>query len=268
MNEPDATGTMVELEAALYHADPALGSTDVRNLLRSPAHYRQAREGAWESEALRIGTLAHECILEPDRWSVRRTLPVVDKRTKAGRQALADFVEHAGAEGCHVVTAADRMLCEAMRDAVFEHRMARVLLEHTELYEQSCFWVEDGVSCKGRFDGFAPGLILDLKTTQDASPGAFRQAVPRYGYHTQAAHYRRGAHAATGELCDYVIVAVEKAAPFSVAVYTLDDEAISVGQIRRAFALRQYAKCRESGQWPGYPEAVQTLSLPYWATKE
>ena len=259
---------LVDMEEAPYHAAPALGSTDIKNLLRSPAHYKAAKDHPMESEALAIGSLVHECVLEPDTWALRRDLPDVNKRTKAGKAELADFLSVAGEEGWLPVSAEDRVLCESIRESVMGHRMAALMLESAEMREQSCFWTDGDVRCKARFDGLTKGLIIDLKTTVDASSGAFRNAVARYGYHTQAAHYCVGAHKATGEWPDYAIIAVEKKPPYACAVYTMDEEAMSVGALRRDEALSRFIKCKESGQWPGYPEAVQALSLPNWAKQE
>ena len=258
---------LVDMEEQAYHAAPALGSTDLKNLLRSPAHYKAAKEAPLESEALRVGTLVHECILEPDTWALRRDLPEVNKRTKAGKEKLAEFYEVAGEEGWLPVEPKDRALCEGMRESVMGHRLVRAVLESADKKEQSCFW-HDQVDCKARFDGLAEGLVLDLKTTQDASPGAFRTAVARYGYHVQAAHYCAGAHAVTGEWPDYAILAIEKKPPYACAVYQLDEQAMAVGSEQREVAISRYIRCQQEGKWPAYPETVTTLSLPNWAKQE
>jgi exodeoxyribonuclease VIII len=156
-----------------------------------------------------------------------------------------------------------------MRESAMQHRLVRAMLESADKREQSCFWLDElGVDCKARFDGLAPGMILDLKTTQDASPGAFRTAVARYSYHVQAAHYSIGAQAATGQWPDYAIIAVEKKPPYACAVYTLDEDAMAVGAQQREEAINRYAQCGTTGLWPAYPETVQTLSLPNWAKQE
>jgi exodeoxyribonuclease VIII len=258
---------LVDMDEGPYHEAPALGSTDLKNLLRSPAHYQAAKSAPMASEALRVGTLVHECILEPDTWALRRDIPDINKRTKKGKEELAKFYEVAGEEGWLPVEPKDRALCEGMRDSAMQHRLVRAVLESAERREQSCFWV-DQVDCKARFDGLAEGLVLDLKTTQDASPGAFRSAVARYGYHVQAAHYCAGAHAVTGEWPDYAILAVEKTAPYACAVYTLDEDALAIGAQRRDEAIGRYIQCQQTGLWPAYPETVTTLSLPNWAKQE
>lgn len=261
---------LVDMDEAPYHAAPALGSTDLKNLLRSPAHYKAAKEAPMASEALRVGTLVHECILEPDTWALRRDIPDVNKRTKAGKEALQKYYEVAGEEGWLPVDPDDRALCEGMRESAMAHRLVRSVLNAADKKEQSCFWRDvsvdaTGVDCKARFDGLAPGLILDLKTTQDASPGAFRNAVARFDYHVQAAHYCTGAHAVTGMWPDYAILAIEKKPPYACAVYELDEQAMAVGAERRELAIRQYVECKRTGKWSAYPETVQTLSLPRWA---
>ncbi|MCC7277478.1 MAG: PD-(D/E)XK nuclease-like domain-containing protein, partial [Chromatiaceae bacterium] len=63
-------------------------------------------------------------------------------------------------------------------------------------------------------------------------------------------------------------LAVEKAPPFAVGVYRLPDAALELGRRRWAEACRTYAACVESGQWPGYGDAIRELILPGWALNE
>ena len=257
-----------DLPEEAYHAHHALGSTDIRNLLRSPAHFVVAKTQGIESEALRLGTLVHECILDPDLWAKRVTAPTFNRRTKIGKERAAKWADRVAAEGLREVNANDRALCEAMRESAMRHRLVRAVLEHAKHRETSCFWEWGGVECKARLDAMADGLVLDLKTTQDATPAAFRNAVARYHYHVQAAHYSTGVREVTGTWPDYAMVAIEKTPPYGCAVYMLDEEAISVGLDLWERALGVYKKSVETGEWPAYQETTQTLTLPRWAAEE
>jgi len=258
-----------DVPEAQYHADPALGSTDLKNILRSPAHYITAKGEPLDSPALRLGTLVHECILDPDLWSKRVTSPKFDRRTKAGKAEYAEWTARVDAEGLREVSVDDRALCEAMRESAMRAPLVRAVLEHAKDREVSCFWkdADTGVHCKARLDAHKPGLVMDLKTTQDASSGAFRNSVARFRYHVQAAHYSEGVRAVTGEWPDYAIVAIEKTPPYACAVYMLDEEALGVGALMREHALKVYAECCEKDEWPGYVQTTQVLTLPRWAAE-
>ncbi len=64
----------------------------------------------------------------------------------------------------------------------------------------------------------------------------------------------------------FVFIAVEKTPPYAVALYELDAEAVDLGRALARRDLARYANARDFGVWPGYPDAVQSLSLPKWAT--
>jgi hypothetical protein len=96
--------------------------------------------------------------------------------------------------------------------------------------EQSYFWtdVETREECKCRPDWHSADgkIIVDVKTTEDASPGKFlRSSVLGWRYHVQAAFYMQGLP--TAEV--FLFVVVEKKPPFAVAVYSLPQKLIDRG---------------------------------------
>jgi hypothetical protein len=64
---------------------------------------------------------------------------------------------------------------------------------------------------------------------------------------------------------DYLFIAAEKSPPYQVAVYRLDDEVLARAHQEMQGAMRRLALCYETGDWPGYYEDIQTLTLPPWA---
>ena len=125
---------------------------------------------------------------------------------------------------------------------------------------------------RGRPDALGDNLIVDLKTAQDASPEAFARTAANFGYHAQAAYYLDGLRE-LGE-CDedavFLFVVVEKTAPYGVAVYNLDEEALDAGRTVYQRAWQTMRQCRASNNFPGYSASrnIETLSLPRWATRE
>ena len=135
--------------------------------------------------------------------------------------------------------------------------------------EVSVFWQDEdtGEECRCRPDYWNDGynIIVDLKTTQDASPTGFAKSIANYRYHVQAAFYMQGVYAATGKYPErFVFIAIEKEAPFAVGVYEIDADALALGRELYQRDLRTLQQAKQSQQWHAYPKP-QILSLPKWA---
>jgi len=105
---------------------------------------------------------------------------------------------------------------------------------------------------------------VDLKTTEDASPG-FRKSIANFRYHVQAAWYLDGVERATGRRPEqFLFVCVEKRAPYACAVYAADAEMIEAGAKQTRMDLDKLAECKASNSWPGYSNQIETISLPAW----
>ena len=267
-----ATGFRPDLPFADYLAEERLSPSRAKLLSKSPAHDRYNRDHPpTETPALRIGKAVHSLALEGrpafDRGFT--VAPECDRRTREGKALWTDFT--AASERRTVLTASEAELVEGMAGAILSHPLAPALLADGTP-ELSMLWddPETGCPCKGRADlaRLADGAIIDLKTTIDASPAAFARSALSFGYHTQAAAYLSGAAALGADAGDFIIVAVEKSAPFAVGIYRLPNAALELGRRRWREACALYAQCLETGRWPGYPEAITELTLPNWATAE
>ena len=246
-----------------YHADPAISASHLKAVMQSPYHYWARyldphRLPVEPTAAMKLGSLVHCAVLEPDELSSRYGV-CGPRNTKAGKEQA----ERMATAGIEAVTAGDMLTANCMADSVRRHPAASALLAHGKA-EQS-FWWDDlptGLRCKCRPDWYQGSTIVDLKTCQDASPAAFARSVATFAYHVQAAHYLTGLHGAGR----FVFIAVEKTAPYAVAVYELDHAAMALGRTMRDNALDVIATCKAADMWPGYGDtSVQTLSLPGWA---
>lgn len=234
---------------------------------KTPAHAFEAMTHPEPpTPALRLGSAIHMAVLQPDLFATRYAVaPAVDRRTKDGKAAWEAFaVEN---DGRTILTADEWRECLAVRDSVAAHPTARKLLEGEA--ERSAVWqdADTGVWCKGRFDDIARrvGALTDLKTTADASPSAFTRSIYRYGYYLQAAHYLQGAQALGIDAGFFTVIAVEKTAPYCVAVYHIRDDAVQAGYDELRQLLETYARCEETGVWPGYPNEAVEIDLPPYA---
>lgn len=269
--EPPAfvPGVFRDMPAARYHAVEAMSSSGARAILRSPQHFRLWRTEAREpTAAMQFGTAVHAGILEPETFDrVVVVAPEFNARTAAGRAERDAFrAAHAGAV---ILSPDDFDRARRCIDAVRAHRAARALLDGAER-ELSLFWHDArfGCPCKARLDARNHSGIVDLKTTTDASPEEFARSVASYGYHRQAAHYFSGAEHvldATPEF--FAFIAAESEPPHGVACYTLPGAAVMAGAHSMNRALERYAAALAAGKWSGYPDQIESLSLPKWAMR-
>ena len=117
--------------------------------------------------------------------------------------------------------------------------------------------------------GLARQLMVDYKTTTDASPEEFARSVARYGYHIQGWWYPALVSALMDEPDPAMVFVVQETeAPYLVAVYELDPTAIKIGGLLGRRAMNTYKACMASGHWPGYSTQVESLRLPYYVENQ
>ncbi len=249
-----------------YLAIDAVNISTLLHMAKSPAHYRHAlMPGAGkDTTALAFGRLVHMAILEPDRYAAE--VAIWDGGRRAGKEWTAWQLANAGRVQA---TEDEHEQCIAMSAAVNGHRAAGAYLASAAaLTEQTVKWRHGlGIDCKGRLDWVDPGqnLVIDLKTTRDATEFEFGRAAARYKYHTRAAWYADGCAARFGEMPGFVLIAVEKEPPYAVAVYRIGDQALDMGRNDYEKLLIQLKVCRERDEWPGICGDSETeLMLPEW----
>jgi len=261
------------MDSATYHAHPAVSKSHLDLVARSPLHYFARfldpnREVPEPTAAMRIGTALHTLVLEQDQFEERYvTAPQVDRRTKAGKEAWAEFEAEAG--GRELIAADDRVMISRMAEAVWLHPAAAALLHWQGKAETTHMWTDaaTGLECKCRPDWLTNDhrLLIDLKTTEDASPSGFRKSIANFRYHVQASWYLDGIKQATDTRPDqFLFCCVEKKPPYAVAVYAADEQMIEHGQQQTMRDLAKLAECKAAGSWPGYSDQIEPISLPPW----
>lgn len=271
---PATTGTIeLGVPAEVYHRRE-LGVVSAGVLRRleeqTPAHYR-----AWVDEtddadtpAMRFGRAYHDRVLLPDLFAKTYQVPPYfgDMRSSTSRKDRDDWL--AANPGVVLLPPDDREKMEAMREALFrDPYIAALFADGDSEVTLRCTDEATGLRCKARADRWnrRKRYMVDLKTTDDASPRAFGRSVVRYGYDVTHAHYTECAKACGEPIDEYLIVAQEKRAPYLAAVYQLDAAAEARGYEIRQRGIDKMAACMSSGEWPGYPRGVQPLALPGWA---
>lgn len=261
---PGGPGIYPSLSMSDYRNLPAVSRSQLWAAInQSPAHAWTKRP---ETAAMSDGSAIHCATLEPKEWE-RRYAPAPNRTTRAGKDRAAQLE----ADGLNLITPASFETACRVRDAVHNHPIARQVFSQGQAEESAvALDPETGLLVKVRPDYVrGDGAMADLKTTEVAAPNRFATSCARYGYHLQAAMYPWVWEMAGGGLVEmFVIVAVEKSPPYAVAVYELDQAAISAGLKVMHRALALWKSCRDTDHWPSYPESIQTIYLPDWAYRE
>lgn len=224
-----------------------------------------------DTEAQKIGRAVHSAILEPDLFNEQflSLPPDLDRRTAKGKELFEAL--KAGNQHRTLLKAADFNKAIEIATAVRSNSEVLRLLEgaHVEL---SVDWVDPvtAVKCKARIDAYNEDMavVVDIKTTNDASPGGFPRKLCAYGYNRQAAWYIDALQANHEAARHFVFVAVEKDPPYAVGLYRLNDEAIKLSRAENDALLKKYAECQATDSWPGYTDGIADIALPDYATNE
>jgi hypothetical protein len=257
-----------------YHAHAAISKSHLDQVAKSPLHYWARyldpnRVVPEPTLAMAIGSAVHTHVLELDQWDARYVSAPdgIDRRTKAGKAEWEAFTT--AATGRTVLPKADADLVMRMAHSVFSHPAAAMLLALPGKAETTHMWTDaaTGLQCKCRPDWLTDDgrLLVDLKTTEDASARGFAKSIAQWRYHVQASWYLDGIEQATGTRPEqFLFLCVEKKAPYAVAVYAADAEMIAAGAQTAARDLDVLATCKAAGAWPGYSDQIEPISLPPW----
>lgn len=255
-----------------YFDKDAISATLLKTVVKqSPVHAEERMKNFKATPNMQLGTAFHASILESDQYDeLIAVAPMVDRRTKAGKELYSKFLETVGEKTVITYDQADAVL--EMHKSYLAHPQAKRLLLQCSAFEHQSFFEFDGMECKAMIDMFdGKKTIVDIKTCQDASPEGFQRASANFLYHLQLAWYAR-AMGIDWKDVDAYIIAVENTAPYGVAVYKFSTNAILNGWelCKRGVAMWKEHKLNLAvgdGTFP-YSDEVLELELPVWAMND
>lgn len=260
------------MSADEYHADDSLSSTGARKLLppSCPAQFKHDREHPpAPKKEFDYGHAAHKLVLGDGP-----ELALIDYANYLGGKAKAERDE-ARAAGMVPLLRHEYEQVEAMAAAIRQHPIAGPLFKpDSGIAERSIFWTDKvtGVRRRCRPDWLKEltelTICADYKTIVDASPEAVSKAIRDHGYHQQDPWYCDGLEAVGIPNARFVFAFQSKKPPYLVTVRELDDLSRRIGRAKNDAALRVYADCTATDQWPdwtGPVDDIPVISLPTWA---
>lgn len=252
-----------------YDAIKALNMSRLKEMKRSPLHYRHALTHSRKSGPMTLGLATHVAVLEPERFMSE--FANWDRRTKGGNSAPRngqwwDAFLNANT-GKTILTEDEWQHSQDIAAVVRADALAMRYLAQGEP-EVTFEWDLDGRACKGRVDWLTTiegePTIVGLKTTRDCRHFAFGSQAAKLGYHLQFSWYHDGYERIRNSKPKLVEIVVESAAPHAVAVYRIPDDIIEQGRDEYIQLLEQLANCEATDEWPGPQPIEDYLTLPSW----
>ena len=210
----------------VYYSDRDFVTNSMLSLLnKSPQHLQRMLKGhKEESPALSFGKAFHTVVLEPEKVST--DIAVFEGKSRRGK-VWEEF--KADNESNTIITEPEYNKILKMRRSLCTPEMSYEFIENS-IHEVVNVWKgTGGVDCKGKvdcvYDVNGMKILIDVKTTQDSSPEAFKRSAYKYGYHRQAAFYLDGMDAD-----EFWFAVVEKEAPYRTGLYKASDEFLNNGR--------------------------------------
>lgn len=265
-----------------YHACPEFSSSQLKDMNRSAAHFyvnsitKEAKKEA--STAMNFGTLVHTMFLEPEQFENEFVIaPKFNRRTTVGKEEAAAW-EQAN-EGKMLVSEEDVDNANRMATNLRTLSIYKAMQDNYGMAEASFFFTDPvfGLNLRIRPDWhiapckeFPNGLIIDLKTTDDARPMAFSRTCANFSYDLSASMYREGfqAYYQTEDKPPFIFPVAERNTPFNVKQYKASDLFLSVGDVRYKKSKELLAESLLLDEWNGYSKEIEDIFLPQYMTKQ
>ncbi|WGL30673.1 CRISPR/Cas system-associated protein [Synechococcus phage S-CRES3] len=252
-----------------YRREAGINQSSLKKILESPAHYQAAiKQKFITTPAMEMGTAAHCLVLDGQKAFDAQYVKKPDGLSLATKEGKAWKAELGRKKALNQGGKDDpwgsvQGMAESLRRLQW---YSGTDAEYIKRNEVSIYWDWEGVRCKARLDSLLieEGIVLDLKTTDSVDPELFQKKVVGLGYDFQAAYYAKAAEAAFGKPFKFLFVAVERKAPYTVDIFEVSDAMMAEGVVKCEQALRTYAACEASGEWPNREPKIHALDYPAW----
>lgn len=200
-------------------------------------------------------------VIDAKDWRTNAAKEARDAAEAAGKLPL---LAHKQAEYAEVVQA-------------WKAQLVRHDIEFTGESQVKLDWESMGVPCRGKLDHLivtpTGATIYDLKSCDDASREAVTRAVVGYGHDVQHAAYIEAVEAAYPQFAGRVKMALifgetERVNAYAVNVVTLGGTMRELGERKWRRAKAIWGRCLETGEFPGYEDALPLEATPWQLAAE
>lgn len=263
---------------AYHHAPrlcdgPSISASGLKQVVECPAKYwafspyNPNRFEKKETKALDIGRAAHAIVLGEPEFAKHFVISPHDEFRTGAAKAWRDEQTRT------VLKAAEFETIQVMAKAQkLSRQCARAFEDGAP--EKSLIWkdAETGIWLKSRPDWLPRDpkmrFITEYKSAETIEPSKWSSAAFGYGYEIQAALQVDGVKACMGiEPLGVAHVIQEKSPPYLCELRMFGADHLEDGRYLYRRALRLFARCLKTGDWPGYTTEPQFAETPYWFAK-
>jgi len=250
---------------AEYHSRKThLSSTNVRTHKKNKKQFKYSltHELVKQTKAMADGTAVHAFFLERDNFNSDFVIKPADMRlnTKAGKEWAQEHQSK-----IIIDSELGNNLYEMEKS--FMDSPARLIYDKQGQSELSYFWDDLGLvkgKCRPDWISDDGNIVVDIKTTTDASPKGFQKSIANWGYHLQLGWYLRGLQKLGLPAKEFIFIAIEKTPPFSVGVYRANKDMITYANDEINNLVYDIDESLKSDDFPDYTPEILDLGLPNW----
>ena len=250
---------------AEYHGRKThLSSTNVRTHKKNKKQFKYSltHELVKQTKAMADGTAVHAFFLERDKFNSDFVIKPADMRlnTKAGKEWAQEHQSK-----IIIDSELGNNLYEMEKS--FMDSPARLIYDKQGQSELSYFWDDLGLvkgKCRPDWISNDGNIVVDIKTTTDASPYGFQKSIANWGYHLQLGWYLRGLQKLGLPAKEFIFIAIEKTPPFSVGVYRANKDMITYANDEINNLVYDIDESLKSDDFPDYTPEIMDLGLPNW----
>lgn len=246
-----------------YHAHHALGSTDIKTVLKSTvAHWKHGPERK-DSAVFDLGSAVHAGLLEPEKDLIVES----EYKTRMGKGWQAAYSQ-AKSDDKILLPQGDYAVCQEMIGSALKDAEFRTLLTDPTAWKEVSIITKDpetDLDIKCRPDLYLPetGMLLDVKTTTTASPeeGGFIRECFKFNYFAQAAFYSHVLRSEGLPVKGFYFFAIEKEQPYACQLFRVGDDLLELGAKQINTALADIKKAKEVNRYDTNWPKIATLTM-------
>jgi hypothetical protein len=279
-----------EIPNEVYHGygSPGVSRTGLALCLLCPQEYKekyldpQDEKSEDQRKALIIGSASHTIVLEPERFhkeykSDDEILSIVysekpdtksPRNTKLYKETRAAIIENN--PELTILKSKDYNDVHKLIDIVKTNELASSMLTGGKA-EYTLYWndPETGVLCKDRIDLIRDDL-KNPKTVEFKTIGniyKFKAHCGDHDYDMQAViHYNAVLNVMKIKAPTVFIVRQKESRVIRFAQLT--ERFLDIGYRKWRKALSIYAECTKTGEWPGFPQEIESVDPETWYEKQ
>lgn len=255
-----------------YFENSRLSRSKLCDLKVSPYYFWSlniAKNTKIDMPAMKLGRAFHCAVLEPSEWNrLYSVAPKVDKRTKAGKEAYAEFLSSNKEK--EIIEDKDYDLIEHLVFEIESYKPALQILHSCDLKEHEYYFNYRGHDLKAKIDGISTkyNILVDLKTVCNSkSECGFVSDLLKYSYAEQVFLYSTAHEIKTGIRPKFLILSISKKEPYEINISDAS-KFYDYGKYSIDTLIDKYDEC--IAKWgldvniPWRDEEITQLEPPKW----